>query len=224
MPILNPIVSKFNLAVGVATEVYYCPPGKTDAILDLTFFKDNITTDTIIGVALSTESNVANLTTVDYFIDDIQLLGTVNTGELNKVIVGSGYRLYVKVLSGVSTNVRVTGVEENNSKVLKAGRLAAGTLATTNQTQVYNTTLSNVAYVAGTVTIFNTSTSVQATVNAWITSTATPTASDKILNIVVGTKSTVLLENILLAPDEKVFIETDQTGLEYFFLGTVIGS
>ena len=157
MGILNPVVSKFTLVQGVPQEVYVCPGSKTHAVVDLSFFKDDLGGDALIAVALASESNPNNLTTIDYFIDDIQLVGAVNSAELNKVIVGQGERLFIKVVSGVDIVARLSGVEENNPKVLKAGRLAASSIAGTAQTQIYSNALANVAYISASATIFNTS-------------------------------------------------------------------
>lgn len=224
MGILNPVVSKFSLTAGVPQEVYSCPVNKTHAIVDLSFYKDNLAQDALIAVALSTESNAANLTTVDYFIDDIELIGVVNSAELNKVIVGKGERLYLYVLVGPDVVVRLSGVEEANPKVLAAGRLAASSVTGTSQTQIYNNNLPNCAYTSCSVTIFNTSPNQNAEVQAWITSSATPGAADKVLKITIPFEDTTILENIMLAPNEKVFIQSDQPNTEYFINGVVVGA
>ena len=78
MGILNPVVSKFTLVQGVPQEVYVCPGSKTHAVVDLSFFKDDLGGDALIAVALASESNPNNLTTIDYFIDDIQLIIETN--------------------------------------------------------------------------------------------------------------------------------------------------
>ena len=124
MGILNPIVSKFALAAGVAQEIYFCPAGKSHAVIDLTMFKDGFTGTSLIGIAVTTEANPANLTSLDYLVDDIELVNEVNSAELNKLIVGQGERVYAKVMSGNAANIRLSGVEENNASVLKAGKLA----------------------------------------------------------------------------------------------------
>lgn len=222
MGILNPVVSKFSLTVGVPQEVYSCPVSKSHAIVDLSFYKDNLAQDALIAIALSTESNPANLTTVDYFIDDIELIGVVNSAELNKVIVGKGERLYLHVLQGPDVVVRLSGVEEVNPKVLNAGRLAAASVTGTAQTQIFNNNAPSTAYTSCSITIFNTSANMNAEVQAWITSSATPGASDKVLKITIPFEDTTILENILLAPNEKVFIQSDQPNSEYFINGIVV--
>ena len=224
MGILNPVVSKFTLVAGTPQEVYVCPGSKTHAVVDLSFFKDDLNGDALIAVALSTESNPANLTSVDYFIDDIQLVGAVNSAELNKVIVGQGERLYIKVMSGVDVVARLSGVEENNPKVLKAGRLAGSSIAGTAQTQIYANALPNVAYISCSATIFNTSASENAQVEAWISTSATPAASDKVLKLEVPFSDTTILENILLAPNEKIFVKSTVADTEYFVNGTVVSN
>ena len=222
MGILNPVVSKFTLVAGMPQEVYVCPGSKTHAVIDLSFFKDDLGGDALIAVGLSTESNPVNLTSVDYFIDDIQLVGAVNSAELNKVIVGAGERLYIKVMSGVDIVARLSGVEENNPKVLKAGRLAASSIAGTAQTQIYSNALPNVAYISASATIFNTSATENAQVEAWISTSPTPAASDKVLKLEVPFNDTTILENILLAPNEKIFVKSSVTDTEYFVNGTVV--
>lgn len=223
MGILNPVVSKFSLTAGVPQEVYSCPASKSHAIVDITFFKDDLANDTLISVALATESNPANLTSVDYFIDDIELTGTVNSAELNKVIVGQGERLYVRVISGPDVVIRLSGVEEANVKVVKAGRLAAAAISGITQTKIFENTVPNVAYISASITIFNTSTTNNAQVQAWITSSATPAASDKVLKITIPFQDTTILENVLLAPNEKIFVQSDQPGNEYFVNGVLVG-
>ena len=222
MGILNPVVSKFTLVQGVPQEVYVCPGSKTHAVVDLSFFKDDLGGDALIAVALASESNPNNLTSVDYFIDDIQLVGAVNSAELNKVIVGQGERLFIKIMSGVDIVARLSGVEENNPKVLKAGRLAASSISGTAQTQIYANALPNVAYISASATIFNTSATENAQVEAWISTSGVPAASDKVLKLEVPFSDTTILENILLAPNEKIFVKSSVTDTEYFVNGTVV--
>lgn len=224
MGILNPVISKFSLVAGVPQEVYVCPGSKTHAVIDLSFFKDDTTGDSLIAVAISTESNPVNLTTVDYFIDDIQLVGAVNSAELNKVIVGTGERLYIKVMSGVDIVARLTGVEENNPKVLKAGRLAASTISGTAQTQIYANALPNVSYISASATIFNTSLTENALVEVWVSTSSVPSSSDKVLKLEVPFSDTTILENILLAPNEKIFVKSSVIDTEYFVVGTVVSN
>jgi len=222
MGILNPVVSKFTAVLNTPQEVYFCPTTKSDALIDVTFYKDDITQDALIAIALATEPNPANLTTVDYFIDDIQLIGSVNVAEVNKIMVGQGERLYINVLSGPNINVRVSGVEENNPKVLNAGRLTALSVPGTTQQNLYTTTLTNVAYTTASLTIFNTSTINTATVEAWITASATPGIADKFMKLDIPANDTTIIENMLLAPNETIFVKSSEVNTEYFLNGTVV--
>lgn len=222
MAMLNPISSKFTLATGVPQEIYYCPPGKTHALVDLSFLKDSLTGNSMVSVALTTESNPANLTTVDYFLDDIEMVETINFGELNKVIVGSGERLIAKVISGLPVNVRVSGVEESNPKVLKAGKLAALAVAGTSQTELFSNQLPNVAYVSGSLTLYNPHSVNNAEVEIWITSQTLPTDMDKVLRFPITPQDTTIIENVLMLPNEKIVVRSDQVNCEYFFVGMVI--
>lgn len=222
MATLNPVVSKFTLTDSSTVQVYTCPPSKSYAVIDISLLKIDNSQDAIVAIALSPNSNPANLTSVDFFVDDIALLSQVNTAELTKVIVGPGEYLYVKKVSGPTVNVRVTGIEESaNSKILKAGRLAASSISGTNQTLIYQTTQQNALYVSASATIFNTSDST-ATITAWITSAASPSDNDKVLQLEIPTQDTVILENVILVPNEKIYVASTQPNTEYFINGMVV--
>lgn len=221
MALLNHITAKATLSVGTPQQVYVCPAGKTHAIVDLTFYKENTAQDALIAVALSTESNPANLTTVDYFVDDIELIGIVNSAELTRIIVGQGERLYVKVVSGPDIVVRMTGAEENNPIVAKAGRLAAQSIPTTSQTQVYANAIPNTAYISTSVTLFNTSGSDSTTVQLWVSTSATPSATDKVMKVTIPANDTTIVENMKLDPSEKIFVQSTLTNTEVFINGVV---
>lgn len=224
MGILNPVVSKFILTAGIPQEVYSCPVSKSHAVVDLSFFKDDVSVDTLIEVALSTKSNPALLNSVDYFIDDIELIGTVNSAELSKIIVGSGERLYIRVVSGPNVVARLSGVEESNPIVLKAGRLAAMSVAGTTQTVIFENNLAGTSYANCSITVYNASTVDMAEIEAWITSAATPTDTDKVLRINVPNEDTTIVENILIAPNEKIVFRSSQANSEYFINGIIVGS
>lgn len=223
MAILNPVVSKFTLTSGAAQEVYSCPVSKSHAVVDVSFFKDDLSADSMIEIALTSKSSASLLDSVDYFIDDIELIGTVNSAELSKIIVGSGERLYIRLVSGPDITARLSGVEESNPMVLKAGRLAASATAGTSQTTIFENTLPGTAYTTCSITVFNTSATEVAEVEAWITTGTTPSASDKVLRINIPNEDTTIIENILLAPNEKIVFRSNQPNTEYFINGVVIG-
>ncbi|EKD89593.1 MAG: hypothetical protein ACD_33C00036G0004 [uncultured bacterium] len=224
MSILNPVVSKFTITAGNIQQVYVCPSDKSHAIVDLTLYKDNVIGDSLIAIALSTEANPVNLSTVDFFVDDIQLIGVVNSGELNKVIVGKDERLYVKVISGNDVNARLAGVEEANTKVAKAGRLAATSLPNTAQTKIYENLLPNISYISCSITVFNTVNNNNADVELWITTGASPSPTDKLVKVTIPAEDTTILENILITPNEKIFVQSSQANTEYFINGLVVSA
>lgn len=224
MGILNPVVSKFTLTAGVAQEIYSCPAGKSHAVIDLTVLKNGFTGTSLVGIALSTEANPANLTSLDYLLDDIELVNEVNSAELNKLIVGTGERVYVKVMSGDDVNVRLSGVEEVNPSVLKAGRLAATAVAGTAQTKVFENAYGTASYASGSFTIYNPDAVNTAEIQVWITSSGgAPAASDKVCNIKVTPQDTTILENLMLSPNEKIYVQSNQVNSEYFFAGMIVG-
>jgi hypothetical protein len=222
MALLNPVVSKNNLTTNSQTLVYTCPSDKSHAVLEVYFYKENTNGDSLISVALTSDSNPANLSSVDQFIDDIELIGSVTNATLHKVVVGQGEHLFVRKISGPDVVIRVSGVEENNTKVAKAGRLAAVSVPNTNQTQIYNNTLSSIAYIAASITVFNTSASNAAVINIWITSNTTPVAADKVIKLEIPANDTAILENFLMAPNEKIFVQSNQVNTEYFVNGIMV--
>lgn len=222
MGLLNPVVSKFVLSAGVAQEVYFCPGSKSHAVVDLSFFKDNLSADSLIEIALTTKSSAALLDSVDFFIDDIELIGTVNSAELNKVVIGANERLYVRVLTGPDIIVRLSGVEESNPMVLDAGRLAAMSVPGTSQTVIFDNNNPSVAYATCSITIYNSSETTTAEVEAWITTQPTPNPEDKVLRISIPTEDTTIVENILIAPNEKIVFKSSVGGAEYFVNGLTV--
>ena len=224
MGTINSVFSKFQLTQGVVQEIYACPAGKTHAYVDVNFFKDDNAASSLIAIAMSADPNPANLTSVDYFVDDIELIEMTNVSEISKVVVGQGERLYAVVMQGADVNARLTAMEENNPKVLKAGRLAAASISGVGQTQIFANALSNVAYISSSVTIFNTSATEEAVVEAWVTSSATPNASDKCLKITIPFQDTTILENLLLSPNEKIFVASSVPNAEYFVNGTIVSA
>lgn len=223
MAILNMISSKATLALNTPQEVYICPVSKSHAIVDVSFLRPGFVGSSLISIAMSTESNPANLTSVDYFVDDIELVDQSNFAELNKVIVGPGQRLFVTVISGESISVRVSGVEEANPKVLAAGKLVATAIAGTSQTQIYANALPSVAYISGSLTIYNNSAVNNAVVEVWVTSQSTPTDADKVIMTKITPHDTTIIENMLILPTEKIFVRSDQANSEYFLSAMVCG-
>jgi hypothetical protein len=221
MGILNPFAGNYSVAQGAIQLVYTCPSNKSHALVDLSFFKDNVS-DATIQVALSTAAS-GSLTSVDYFLDDIVLLGVNKTAELTKVIVGKNENLYVKLLSGTS-NVRASGVEELNSKVGLAGRLSASNIPVANtQTKIYECVTAGAAYVSTSVTLFNSSLTTNATIQFWVTAGAgAPGGNDKLMEATVIPNDTVVIENLITLPGEKLWVRSDQANTEYFVNGVVV--
>ena len=222
MSLLNSIASSTTISSSTATEVYICPAGKTHAIVDLSFLKDDLTTSSLVAVGLSTESNPAALTSVDFFIDDIEPVGATNSLELSKVVVGQGQRLYVKLSAGSPVHVRVSGMEENNAMVLTAGRLAATAIANTAQTQLWHNNIPNTAYASVSVTAYNVSTTTEAIIEMWVGSSAIPTDNQKVTHVRVPASNTTIAENLTVLPGERIFVRSNLPGSEFFINGIVV--
>lgn len=222
MALLQPFSSSTILTEGVPQEVYACPSNKSHAIVNINFFKTQVTGDALIEIGLSTSSNPSTLTSVDYFIDDIELIGNVNSAELNKVIVGRGEKLYVRVVSGPDIAARVEGMEENNPSVLKAGRLAAVSVAGTNQTTLHTSDEQNASYTSASITVYNADPEYDSNMKMWITSKPVPTAEDQVFGTILTPEDTIIMENINLLPGEKIVVESSTANSEWFVNGIVV--
>lgn len=222
MALLQPFSSSTILTAGVPQEVYACPSNKSHAIVNVNFFKTQVTSDALIEIALSTSSNPNSLTSVDYFIDDIELIGNVNSAELNKVIVGRGEKLYIRVVNGPDIAARVEGMEEDNPAVMQAGRLAAMATSGTSQATVYTNNLENASYTSASITIYNADTEDDATMKMWITKKETPSTEDQVFGVVLTPEDTIIVENINLLPEEKIVVQSSTPNAEWFVNGIVV--
>jgi hypothetical protein len=229
MSLLTPIVYRHLIGqkpdMAECTEIYVCPNDKTHAIVDLSFYKEDTTQDSLIAVALSSKINKSQLNTVDFFIDDIELIQSVNIAELHKVIVGTNERLYIWVISGPNISVRLSGVEENNSKIKQAGVLATDSFSETTQKKLFTNSLQNTAYTSSTLTIYNHNPSTPVIAEVWISPDSTnPPDRDKVLKVEIPANDTTIIENMLLGVDENVFVRSSLANTEYFMNGIIVSS
>lgn len=224
MAILTPFLTKQVLTAGTPLEVYSCPVGKSHAIVDVHFLKTSTAGDSLIMIGLTTKTDPAQVDSTDYFIDDIELIGNINSAELNKVIIGSGEKLYVKVSSGPDVNVRITGIEENNPNVIDAGRLAATSVAGTSRATIYVNNAPSISYTSASITVYNSSNTNSADVKMWVTDASVPDAVDRVLDVVLPKQDTIILENLTILPNEKIFVQSSQPNTEWFVNGIAIAS
>lgn len=224
MAILNMFEAKFTLTEGVPVELYSCPEGKSHAFLDATFFRDLIDTDTFVEIGLSTKSSPTQLNSLDFFLDDIEMAGGVHNGELCKLVVGAGERVYARVWQGEDVNVRVTGVEETNPLVLRAGRLGAKYATEDVQEVIFENDLAGTAYTACSVTVYNPDENETADVEIWVSKATTPDALDKIARFPLSTEDSAIIESVILAPGDKVICRSSIDQTEFFVNGMVTGA
>jgi hypothetical protein len=76
-----------------------------------------------------------------------------------------------------------------------------------------------VAYTVASFTVYNVALTGAALVEMWITSEDVPQAADKVLRVTIPSDGTVILENALLKPQEKVFVRSSLPLTEYFAVG-----
>ncbi len=227
MALINPIASSKTLTVGNTVLLYTCPTDKSHCIVTVNFFK-NVDSNgespaSLIEVALSSESNPANLTSLDYFVDDIELSTVGTNAALSRIIVGRGEKLYGKLISGTTIVARVTGVEEAASRVLQAGKLVAVNVATPGAfTKVYENAVNGASYITSSVTFYNNS-STEARVDFRIGPDGAGSSSiDDVTTIFLSPNDTAIVANLMTKPNEKFWVKTSQANLEVFVNGLVV--
>lgn len=224
MAILTPFEAKFKLTEGVPVELYSCPEDKSHAFLDATFFRELLDTDTFVEIGLSTKSSAAQLTSLDFFLDDIELAGGVHNAELTKLVVGPGERVYARVWEGEDVNVRVTGVEEDNPLILKAGRLGAKYSGEDVKEVVFDNILAGTAYTACSVTVYNPDDTETADIEVWISKDNSPSDLDKISRFQLTTEDSAIIESIILSAGDKIICRSNIANTEFFVNGLVTKS
>lgn len=216
LPVVT-ISAKARLTKGELKTVYICPKDKTHAVLDITLLHDKddkIGDKAVVNFYISKDPNVVVPDLNSALMLGVDVESSMINPELGKIIVGSGQALSIEMTEGVAINARITGLEEDNPFINKAGRLGVVVLNKANEAQEvfrYDNPLG--ASVTGTMSIFNPSDKLSTKSKIWITDNRGKVSEvDLIMKADVTPGNSAFVENITLAPGERILIDSAVKG------------
>lgn len=210
-----------------------CPADKTHAIVDLSMFLDVPATNqkqSKVNVYLTT-SNKLSSNGADHILFKEVTLGIPEVSpEFSKIIVGPKQYLFVELVGEGPVNVRVSGLEENNPHVVKGGRLGYIKVNPVGIYEVYRLDTPLATYCSGTLALTNT-TDGKNQVQVWVTDneevkslTDTNHFVNKVQFIEFEGKETVFIENLTIAPNERIYIHSNKVNVVASYNGVVINA
>lgn len=233
MSLLLPVVAKTRLTKNQFAQVYMCPGDKTNSIVDLTFFLDVAATNqasNFVNVYLSNTKNLTKANAKDTLFKRIPLGLPEVTPELSKIIVGKNQTLYVELVGDGPVNVRVSGLEESNQVVTSAGTVAQVVTTGSGIFELYRLDNPLATYFSGTLVATNPNATADE-VYMWVTDnvevkTLAESARlvDRVQKLLPAKDETVLVENITLAPNERIYVSSKAKGTIFNLNGLVINA
>lgn len=208
MATFNTVTSNAKVSGTELVTLYTCPSDKSHAVVDINFFRP-IGNENLAAFMIAVTSNAfASAVEGDYLFSKTMVLATEGENFFaNKIIVGKNQSIYVKGISG-SCNIRLEGIEENNSLILEAGKLAGKVLSTAGFTNMFKTSFSSTASVTMVSTSVRNAGASPAIVSAYITSAVSPGLNDHTADVVIEPGQYALFANNILKPNETLFLKT----------------
>lgn len=221
---LNAISARARIAATSSKRVYVCPKDKSHAVLDLNFFshaKDQKNAS-IVNVYLSDKLDPAEVTKEDALLMGLHISGFGIVPELGRVIVGGGQSIVVEVVTGPTVNVRVYGKEQAHRWVAKAGKLGGLYSTFEGVNELYRLDTPLAASMSGTLFLLNEDSATEAVISISDNDESRLGPEDEIMGLVLPKGETVYVENIGLAPGERIFINSKSTKLYAVMNGVVV--
>lgn len=214
---LNTVTSKTSIAENNNAICYTCAHDKSHAKIDLDIV--NTAAFSTVRVALSIKP-ITSLAAEDFIVPMLELDTSDKQVSLTGIIVGKDEHLYVFVDSG-AINVRVSGTEEANPFVGKAGQLVSVVTQQVNQNElIYTSNVVNTVSSTGSILIYNPNTA-NADIELYISTAATPSVNDRTLSITVRAGELISVNKALLNANESLFLKSTIAGLTVYFNGLV---
>lgn len=221
MSSINSVTSNTALAVNDLFNIYTLASGKSHAVVDVSLFKPNSSAATF-NVYI-TDTAIGSLTALDAVTRNMGIPTTNGSFLLEKAIVGPGQSVFIKSALG-AFNARLAGVEENNTSIGSAGKLAAFLFTTgmTTPQLLYKPATLDPALVLClcSMTAYNNG-GTTASVDVYITTGTTPAPSDLVDTISIEAGKNGELANILLNPNESIFVKATPGNVNFHLNGYV---
>lgn len=234
MSLLLPVIAKTRLTANKFAQVYMCPGDKTNSVVDLTFFLDVPATNqkaNFVNVYLSNSKTLTKRTDKDMIFHRVPLGLPEVTPELSKIIVGKNQTLYVELIGDGPVNVRVSGLEEKNPVVTAAGTVAQVVSTGTGVYELYRLDNPLATYFSGTLSVVNPTTSNNEEVYMWVTDNVEVKSVgesgrliDRVQKLLPAKEETIFVENITLAPNERIYVSSKLKGVVFNLNGMVVNA
>jgi len=218
---INTVSSKMTVPANGYVTLYTCPADKSHALVDIDLFNTS-TSNVTVKIAVTNKAHSA-LTPDDYILHDLLLSSVDNQVNITGIFVGKNEHIYVDA-NAAGINVRLSGIEETNVHVGKAGQLASNTYAP-NATpyQVYQATIPNTSSTSCYLNIYNPNTTAS-NISIYVSSNTTPTNDDLIFTTSVGAQQTICIDKLLVNQPEKLFLKISDASVRVYLNGVVITS
>lgn len=229
-----PVVSKHRLTKNEFKKIYMCPADKTHSIVDVTMFFDmpaGNKNPTYVTFYLSNSGSYTSESHNDLLISRVVLGVPEVTPELGKIIVGKNQHLYAEIIGEGPVNIRVSGLEEKNPLVKVAGRCAGFQIGKIGIHEVYRLDNPLATYGSYTLAISNRATGVDDEIIVWVTDnvevksvTEAARLVDRVAKLGLEVGETAFIENITLAPNERIYVSTKTTAIVFSLNGLVVSA
>lgn len=224
------VVSKQRIANGEIDVLYTCPQERSHAIVDITkrYINGNSTTGdkaTINYYAVKDVLDIGFPEKRKALFLGAQVDNEFIYPELNKVIIGGGWSLVAEVVTGDVVNFRVTGNEYSDDFVKDAGMLnSVKAKKADTMYEVFRLDDLMAAKAVGTISMFNFDEKTSSMTDIWISDTDKPAPVDLIMLGNVPPSSSAFIENVAIAPGERIFVSSIVKDMVISFVGVTISS
>jgi len=218
---INTVSSKMSVPANGHITLYTCPADKSHALVDIDLFNTS-TSNVTLKIAVTNKAYSA-LTPDDYILHDLLLSSVDNQVNISGIFVGKNEHIYIEA-NAAGVNARLSGIEETNVHVGKAGQLASATyVPNATPYQVYQATLPNTSSTSCYLNIYNPNTT-SSNISIYISSNTTPTNDDLIFTTSVAPQQTICIDKLLVNQPEKLFLKVSDASVRVYLNGVVITS
>lgn len=230
MPLLLPVIAKARLTDNRFEQVYLCPGDKSHSIVDISFFLDLPNTNqkpNFVNVYLSNTRDKSVADPSEMIFSRIPLGLAEVSPELSKIVVGKNQVLYIELVGTGPVNVRVSGLEESNESVVKSGVLASKTSKANGVIELMKLDNPLTTFFTGTLTVINPDVKEDDENIVWVTyndevKDLEDKPEDRVQKLFTVKGETTLVENILLKPNERIYVSSKRAGTVFNLIGMIV--
>jgi hypothetical protein len=213
--LITPASSMFRVNAAATEAVYSCPNTRTHAFVSLAIHAP-ASNPAAANYSIAIKSDATAPASTDRFVNNVPLNPGTNA-LFNSLVLGPNHTLFVSATNH-PVNVRLTAVEENNPAVTGSGLLANVSCPANTATQIFIADTPDLVVVSYSLIVRNTGASQgSATIH---TDTATPPGiASSFLRENIPAGQTIIFDNLLAMPGERVFVNAGSEALRAFAIG-----